>query len=559
MKKVGLLVFLLLLFLVPSPIGTWYGPSITFGPSTGSSYCLALGDLDKDGNLDIVVGDYGGQNVIYFGDGDGTFDTRQLPIGTGTDLTEYIALYDINGDTWLDIALANFQQQNVIYMNDGDGTFDTLSYNFGTGSDQTFALAFGDTNGDSLPDLAVGNNGQQNVVYLHDGSGNPYDTTAIPFGMAGPDYDDTWEVVLADMNGDTILDLVVANHQQYNYVYLGDGDGTFDTTSFPFGIETQFIHSIAVGDLNGDSILDVVEGNDNGQNRAYLGNGDGSLTQSHNFGLTGNDKTQAVVLADVNGDTILDVIAANGDDVNQFNQVFLGNGDGTFGGPTTFGNADRSWDLKCGDFNGDSLIDIAVANVGQNYIYLNMETGFGNLALLFDNNTFFVAGDDAYCTDVLGSAKIAFGLGEGGVSENPEGRTDLILTVAEHSTGNLIPVGGPAINPIAVEFDSIFSITYDYQAGVSFTILAEGHSIYLDLTHYPNEDICIVYLSEESGRNVMLVWGYGWRGTYAGSAFIGEPSNWMLFPGAHMLLIRWTDSNADGLVQMGEIVVEDSV
>ncbi len=177
----------------------------------------------------------------------------------------------------------------------------------------------------------------------------------------------------------------------------------------------------------------------------------------------------------------------------------------------------------------------------------------------FNTNSFFVVGNDAYCTDVLGTGKIAYGLAVAGVVENPEGRTHTILTATEHDTGNLISVGGPAINPIAVEFGSIFGITYQYNPGVTFEIFCEGESIFLDLTQYPQEDICIVYVGDHNSRNVMLVWGYGWEGSYAGSTFMGDPTNWQAYPDAHLLLLRWVDSNADGLVQMAEITVETSI
>ena len=183
---------------------------------------------------------------------------------------------------------------------------------------------------------------------------------------------------------------------------------------------------------------------------------------------------------------------------------------------------------------------------------------FDGMATLFASNTFWVAGNNAYCTDVLGCAKIAYGLAVSGVTVNPDGRTDIILTTLEHDTGNLIPVGGPAINPVATEFDGYFGITYDYQEGVSFEIFSDGYSIFLDLSNYPQEDICIVYMAEQSGRNVMLVWGYGWQGTYAGSVYIGDPATWTAHTGDHMLMMRWIDSNADGLIQMSEIIVEQS-
>ncbi len=183
----------------------------------------------------------------------------------------------------------------------------------------------------------------------------------------------------------------------------------------------------------------------------------------------------------------------------------------------------------------------------------------GDMPSLFATNTYFVAGDLAYCMDVLGSGKLAFGLAEGGTTENPEGRTDVLLTQQEYDTGNLIPLGGPGINPVTARFDKAFGVYYTYDPdGVPpvFEISAVGYTLTLNLADYPDEDICIVYLREQNGRSILLVWGYGWRGTYAGSAFIGDPVNWQIYGDAHLLMLRWTDSNGDGLVQMSEISVE---
>ncbi len=132
-----------------------------------------------------------------------------------------------------------------------------------------------------------------------------------------------------------------------------------------------------------------------------------------------------------------------------------------------------------------------------------------------------------------------------------------ILAELEHATGNLIPVGGPAINPLACEFDPYFGIIYNL-TGTSFDISADGLKTVLYLTYYPRQDICIIHLGKDREREriVFLVWGYGWRGTYAGSLFIGDPANWQSYANAHMLMLRWVDSNGDGLVQSREITVE---
>jgi hypothetical protein len=185
-----------------------------------------------------------------------------------------------------------------------------------------------------------------------------------------------------------------------------------------------------------------------------------------------------------------------------------------------------------------------------------LQTPAHRLSPLFNTNSYFVVGDKAYCTDVLGTAKISYGLASG-TEENPEGRTDSVLTELEHDTGNLIIVGGPAVNPVATEFGRYFRITYENHPDVSFKINAENESIFLDLTEYPKEDICLVYLGHHKGRNVLMVWGYGWEGTYAGSVFAADPGTWEKYEGAHMFMLRWNDLNRDGLVQKSEITVED--
>jgi hypothetical protein len=181
------------------------------------------------------------------------------------------------------------------------------------------------------------------------------------------------------------------------------------------------------------------------------------------------------------------------------------------------------------------------------------------LSPLFKRNTYLVVGDIAKSTDVLGSAILAYALAAQGTIEEPQGRTEKILTEEEHDSGNLIIVGGPAVNPVATEFGKLFRISYEHNINESFKINAEAKSIYLDLRDYPKEDICLIYVREYRGQNILMVWGYGWQGTYAGSLFAADPETWKVYNGARMIMIRWIDENENGLIEKAEIQVESHV
>ena len=87
-------------------------------------------------------------------------------------------------------------------------------------------------------------------------------------------------------------------------------------------------------------------------------------------------------------------------------------------------------------------------------------------------------------------------------------------------------------------------------------VFCEGKSIYLNLENYPHEDICVVYPGRYRLTPVMVIWGYGWQGTYAGSLVMGDPDVYREFYGASILLVRWVNSNKNDRVEMNEITVE---
>lgn len=279
-----------------------------FGPWDDASRSVTVGDMDRDGALDLVVGNQG-QSVVYLNDGLGYFHNTSpytRTFGTGSDQTYSVAVGDMNGDGALDIIAGNYEEQNVVYLNNGGGYFRNTRA-FGTGSDRTTSVAVGDLNGDGMLDIVVGNDAQQNAVYLNDGSGTFTRTHAFGTGS-----DNTASVAVGDMNGDGALDIVVGNDGQ-DAVYLNDGAGNFTAARY-FGTGSDNTTSVAAGDLNGDGALDIVVGNNTQQNVVYLNDGVGNFhsgsvdcaappTGARCFGGRW-DTTYSVATGDVNGDGV---------------------------------------------------------------------------------------------------------------------------------------------------------------------------------------------------------------------------------------------------------------
>jgi hypothetical protein len=334
-----------------------------FGGDSENTWSAAVGDLNGDGVLDVVVGSYptSQQNRVYFNDGAGSLSLASSLPNPGR--TESVALGDLNGDGALDLIVGNADHQdqpNLVYLNDGSGGFD-LGSPFGD-KDWTTSVALGDLNCDGALDLVVANYHQQNVVYLNDGSGS-FDA-GTPFGLT----ESATDVALGDLNNDGALDVVVGRYGNQNRFYLNDGSGTLDSGT-PFG-GRDITTGVAVGDLNGDGALDLVVGNDTHRGLVYLNDGAAPLVSDNPVGNP--DASRSMAVGDLDGDGALDLVVGNW---GQQNVVYLNNGSGSFPSSSPFGTADQTRSVALGDLDGDGALDLVVGNLGQNYAYLNDGTG----------------------------------------------------------------------------------------------------------------------------------------------------------------------------------------
>ena len=131
----------------------------------------SIGDLNGDGFLDIVLAKgrhWPLRDVVLFGDGKGHF-TPGPPLPNAPDRSYSAPLADVDKDGNLDIVLSNDSPDpKLILLNDGKGRF-TIGGTFGDPKWPTRNVAVADLNGDGYPDIAVANRPGPSYVCLNDG------------------------------------------------------------------------------------------------------------------------------------------------------------------------------------------------------------------------------------------------------------------------------------------------------------------------------------------------------------------------------------------------------
>jgi fibronectin type 3 domain-containing protein len=530
------------------------------------NYWMHIGDLNDDGNEDIVISGWTGKGYVFvlFNRGDGTFiDRRTVPTGGNVQ----VASADLDGDGRPDLAITHGQARM------GEALFSTILNRGDEWSEEPFqsfhsnyynlvggpvAVKLGDLNGDEHLDVVTGNEASGSVaVLINDGNGNLTDPVYYQVGQ-WPD-----NVVLTDLNGDDHQDIITVNRGSGNVsVLLGRGDGTFHgQKTFAAG---SVPGGLAIGDFNKDGRSDIAvtdAGEGSNEVSILLGKGDGTFRERVVFSVSGV-MPSTIKEGDFNNDGISDLAVLYhrsgycGSGICTAIDLLLGKSDGSF----ILKNAVVQGGIKdftSGDFNRDGIIDIVVCYNGSNIVLVGDGNGKFSQTQAFSQSINLLAypgdinndGDEDLLMRDAGSLMPWFGQGDGtfrrGVSiggrdvailgigdMNGDAIMDMVAIDWRHKLSIILGTGGGSF-----QGDSgVANESEPYYSGVNLTT---G-----DFNGDGNQDIAVsMYPSDWSGTpkgktRVRVYWGSGYN-TFVPGTLIESDHYWTT-------RVFGVDLNADG-------------
>lgn len=346
----------------------------------GLSESLAVGDFNRDGKLDFIATEQNTDTLkLFLGDGAGGFGTPTA-FSTGAlpnDFPNVLAAADFNGDGKLDIAVTNRNTSNIgVLLGDGAGGFAAAAqYN---GGPFPVGITAGDYDGDGKIDIAVTALTEQKLnVLRNNGDG----TFAAPQPVASA-FPGAWFAATADFDNDGRADIAFAD--QFRAVVVINAVPPLGNLTFAAAVNYTVgavIQQPLAGDFNRDGIDDIVVTRvTQNDPELWLGNGSGGFTFS---GLvTAGLAALRLAAGDFNRDGILDLAFVGFNDLS----IVLGNGAGAFAAPTTYSVGTFPRAAVVADFNRDGVADVAVANNGSPFVSVLIGTGSGTFAAAVNIN-----------------------------------------------------------------------------------------------------------------------------------------------------------------------------
>ncbi len=331
------------------------------------------GDLDGDGDMDVVSASAGDDKIAWYEnlDGVGTFSDEQV-LSVNADAASVVRITDVDGDGDLDVVSASNNDDKIVWFENLDGLG-----NFGNEAIITLftgnmrSLHISDMDGDSDMDFITATDQDNNIKWYenNDGLGNfsPYTITK--------NIDGGKIIFSADIDGDGDIDILSASHWDDKVAWYEnkDGQGDFYNTQTVISESINGAGSAVAADLDGDGDMDVIATSSLDDDVMWFENTNGLGTFGEPI-IIEDDlyNVSKAFTSDIDNDGDMDVFClARGKIVWYENMDGLGN----FGGPIQIESIGNNFipSIAFGDLDGDDDLDITACYGSGFLYYINLD------------------------------------------------------------------------------------------------------------------------------------------------------------------------------------------
>ena len=315
--------------------GKSFSPAIVISTTALGPWSLAAADLDGDGRIDLVSGSQSSSKIAWYRNlggspgalfGDRASNQRIIYKASSTfSVMTSVAIADIDGDGLRDVVSAT-QSDNAVawYRNLGGGNFGWSPANpeanrkvISTDGNSPSSVAAGDVDGDGIADLAV-TSFNDNTLAWFKGAISATGDVIFTRHVVSANQPGAFAVTIADMNGDRRPDLVCAAPHSSQIAYFRNRTGTPGAAE-PFfapeqivSDEARSVESVVAADVNRDGNPDIVSAllleNKVVWNAGSAPDENGDIAFGPQMPVSGEVEGPAAAAAgDFNGDTVTDV------------------------------------------------------------------------------------------------------------------------------------------------------------------------------------------------------------------------------------------------------------
>ncbi len=331
----------------------------------GAAAFSTVADLNGDGSDDLIVIDSASSEVVYFnGDSSGVFSTNATAFGGFVEPVE-VATGDLDTDGDIDLIVADYntaQSSLVILANDGSGAFTSTVLE--PASDGVVQVDSADLDDDGDIDIVANYWFSGELVWYENLGAGAFGRAVIDTQSGGTAVD------AVDVNGDGFIDLVAAYSNSNSVIYY-ENDGAAGFVSQQYTASNAY--DVAVADLNGDGAKDIAYVGLTGVMGWLQSDGSGNPVFS-NIVLPVAPRTVQITSADIDGDGDRDLLTVR-DTADQFG-LYENDGAGSFS-PQVFATGTLPAHITAVDLDADGDLEIITSDKGNTGIRIFENHGGG--------------------------------------------------------------------------------------------------------------------------------------------------------------------------------------